>query len=123
MPVIPAPAEPTHRLEGTQFTSLATPTLGCTTTSVWQVQIAPGTPATPHTLTSEEVFVVLGGTASVRLGSDEQVARAGDAIVVPAGVPFALANGGDDELRLLCCMPVGGEARLEDGTQFTPPWA
>jgi hypothetical protein len=38
-------------------------------------------------------------------------------------VPFALANGGEDELRLLCCMPVGGEARLEDGTQFTPPWA
>jgi quercetin dioxygenase-like cupin family protein len=123
MPVLPTPASPTHELEGTRFTSLATPSRGSTETSVWQVEIRPGTPSTPHSLTHEEVFVVLDGTASVRIDGERSVADTGDAIVVPGGVDFALENGGDDVLRLLCCLPVGGQARLPDGTTFTPPWA
>ena len=64
MAVIPAPTTPTHELGTTRFTSLATPQRGSTTTSVWQVEIAPGTPSTPHALTREEVFVVLAGRAA-----------------------------------------------------------
>jgi mannose-6-phosphate isomerase-like protein (cupin superfamily) len=90
---------------------------------VWKVEIRPGTPATPHSLTREEVFVVLHGTASVRLAGREDVATSGDAILVPAGVVFELANAGDELLELVCCLPVGGQARLDDGTTFTPPWA
>jgi len=123
VPVLTAPTEPTHDIGGTRFTSLATPLRGATRTAVWQVEIDPGTPATPHSLTSEEVFVVLAGTATVRIGDEHGRASAGDAIVVPAGAPFELSNGGDGPLRLLCCLPVGGQARLDDGTTFTPPWA
>jgi quercetin dioxygenase-like cupin family protein len=123
MSVITAPAGPTHELEGARFTSLATPQRGATHTSVWQVEIDPGTTPTPHSLTSEEVFVVLDGTATVRIGEEDSRAVAGDAIVVPPGVRFELGNGGATPLRLLCCMPVGGQARLDDGTTFTPPWA
>jgi mannose-6-phosphate isomerase-like protein (cupin superfamily) len=123
MPVIPAPAEPTHQLPGTSFTSLATPTRGTTETCVWQVEIAAGTPSTPHTLTREEVFVVLEGTAAVRIGGDEGAAGTGDAVVVPADVQFELWNAGDGPLRLLCCMPVGGQGQLVGGGPFTPPWA
>ena len=43
MPVLRAPAAPTHDLGGTRFTSLATPSRGSTDTSVWIVEIAPGT--------------------------------------------------------------------------------
>ena len=50
-------------------------------------------------------------------------ARAGDSIVVPAGAPFSLSNDGSGDLRLLCCLPVGGQARVGDGEPFTPPWA
>jgi mannose-6-phosphate isomerase-like protein (cupin superfamily) len=94
-----------------------------TDTSVWKVEILPGAPATPHSLTREEVFVVLRGTASVRLAGNHQVAGAGDAIVVPADTDFELTNAGDDRLELVCCLPVGGQACLQDGTTFTPPWA
>jgi mannose-6-phosphate isomerase-like protein (cupin superfamily) len=123
MPVLPAPATPTHDLGGARFTSLATPTRGSTDTSVWKVEILPGTPATPHSLTREEVFVVLEGTASARIAGAAETAQAGDAIVVPAGLEFELANGGPGPLRLLCCLPVGGQARLGDGSTFIPPWA
>ncbi|MGD9702138.1 MAG: cupin domain-containing protein [Acidimicrobiia bacterium] len=122
MPIIHAPSSPTHELGGARFTSLATPSRGSTETSVWQVQIDAGTPATPHSLTREEVFVVLDGTASVRIGDHVDVARRGDAIVVPPDTEFELANCGDEVLRLLCCLPVGGRARSGSAT-FTPPWA
>ena len=45
------------------------------------------------------MFVVLAGTASVRLDGRPGTAATGDAIVVPAGVPFGLANESDQVLR------------------------
>jgi mannose-6-phosphate isomerase-like protein (cupin superfamily) len=123
MPVLRAPEGPTHDLGHARFTSLATPTRGSTDTSVWRVEILPDTPATPHSLTREEVFVVIEGRASVRIAGSADQAAAGDAIVVPADQEFELANAGTGPLELLCCLPVGGQGRLSDGTTFTPPWA
>ena len=76
MPVLTAPVAPTHELGGNLFTSLATPSRGATDTAVWRVEIPPGTPATPHSLTREEVFVVLEGTAAVRIAGQAGVAGA-----------------------------------------------
>lgn len=123
MSVLTLAGATTHELEGTRFTSLATPRRGTSETAVWQVEIAPGTPSTPHSLTREEVFVVLAGRARVRVGDAAAgPAGPGDAIVVPAGVELELANAADEPLRLLCCLPVGGQA-VVGGTTFTPPWA
>jgi mannose-6-phosphate isomerase-like protein (cupin superfamily) len=123
MSVIAAPASPTHEVGGTKFTSLATPSLGSARTSVWQVEIPAGEAPTPHEITDEEIFVVLEGAAAVTIDGEESAAGVGDAVVVPAGVPFVLANAGELALRLLCCMPVGGQAVLPGGEPFTPPWA
>lgn len=123
MPVIHAPTEPTHQLPGTAFTSLATPSLGSTETSMWRVAISPGTEPTPHSLTRGEVFLVLRGNASVRIGDTTGTATQGDVIVVPPHADFELANAGDDVLEAVCCMPTGGQARIGDGDAFTPPWA
>lgn len=122
MPIIPAPASPTHDLGDTRFTALASPSRGSSETSVWVVEIDPGAPATPHCLTREEVFVVLDGIASVRVGEVTGTASSGDAVVVPPGVDLEIAAGGDGPLRMVCCLPVGGQARVGDAT-FTPPWA
>jgi len=122
MPVVHAPPAPTHDLGGTRFTALVSPSRGSTETAVWQLEILPGTPPTPHSMTREEVFVVLDGTASVRMGGADETAAAGDVIVVPADVSFELANAGDRPLRLLACLPVGGLACLPDGAVFPPPW-
>jgi len=122
MAVIKRADGPTHVMEGTRFTSLATPSRGSADTSVWQVEIDPGTPARTHRLTREEVFVVVDGTARVAIAGEASTAETGDAIVVPVGLDFGIANAGDSPLTLLCCLPVGGEA-VVDGTAFTPPWA
>jgi quercetin dioxygenase-like cupin family protein len=123
MPVLPAPSSHTHELPGARFTSLATPSRGSAETSVWTVEIAPGAPGAPHRLTREEVFVVLEGQAEVGLGGATSVAGPGDAIVVPGDTSFTLAAAGDEPLRALCILPVGGQAQHGDGEPFTPPWA
>ncbi len=124
MSVVQAPSVPTHTLGGTTFTSLATPSRGSTTdNSLWRVQLAPGTTPTPHSLTREEIFLVLRGTADVTIDGVQETALTGSAIVVPSGVPFGLGNDGDEPVELLCCLPVGGQAQLGDGTLLTPPWA
>lgn len=124
MPIIQAPTAPSHTLDGTAFTSLATPSRGgAADTSVWRVVLAPGITPTPHDLTCEEVFVVLRGVADVTIDGERSTATTGDAIVVPKEVPFILGNSGDEPVELLCCFPVGGQARLGDGTLLTPPWA
>lgn len=123
MAVITAPQTPTHELPGAKFTSLCTPQRGSRETSVWLVELMPGTAPTPHQVTREEVFVVLAGTARVSLAGVESTARLGDAIVVPANTPFAISATGTEPLRAVCCLPVGGQARLSDGQAFTPPWA
>jgi mannose-6-phosphate isomerase-like protein (cupin superfamily) len=122
--IITAPRSPTHAIGTTHFTALVAPSTGSTQTSVWTIEIEPRTPlGEQHTVTREEVFVVLTGEASVHLGDDVVAARPGDAIIVPADVPFALGNDGEQSVRLVCCLPVGGQARLADGTTFVPPWA
>jgi mannose-6-phosphate isomerase-like protein (cupin superfamily) len=123
MPVIAAPTSATHEVGRTRFTSLATPSLGSARTSIWQVEIPVGETPTPHELTDEEIFVVLEGAAVVTIDGDVSAASVGDAVVVPAGVSFVLANEGEQVLRLLCCLPVGGQAVLPGGKPFTPPWA
>jgi quercetin dioxygenase-like cupin family protein len=122
MPVLSAPTEPTHDIGAARFTSLATPSRGSAELAVWRVEIDPGGPGAAHQVTREEVFVVLHGRAEVTLDGLVHTAEVGDAIVVPPDVDFALASAGDDVLRLVCCLPVGGEARV-DGATFTPPWA
>jgi mannose-6-phosphate isomerase-like protein (cupin superfamily) len=123
MPVITSPDAATHDLGGTRFTSLVTPSRGCQETAVWQVEIDPTTPATPHRVSREEVFVVVDGFAHVRIGDDHGVAASGDAILVPAGVEFTVENRGSTVLRMVCSLPVGGQACMDGEHYFTPPWA
>ena len=124
MTVIAAESAPRHQLPGTLFISLATPSRGTADTAVWQVPIAPGTPATPpHRVTREEVFVVLAGTAAIEIDGTTETATAGDAIVISPDTDFSLSNAGTDGLRMLCCLPVGGQVWTADAGTFTPPWA
>ena len=123
MSIVRASREPTHKLPHAAFTSLATPRLGSSETSVWRVRLDPGGAPQPHTLTREEVFVVLAGSVRVELGAEVAEASAGDAIVVPPHTRLALSSAGGAGAELLCCLPVGGQAELPDGQRFTPPWA
>ncbi len=113
---------PCFELPGLTVRGLASPRRGARETSVWRIALAPGTPGTPHAVTREEVFVATAGTALVTLAGGTSELRAGDALVVPAGVPFSLSNPAGEPFEAIVSFPVGGQAVVGDGT-FTPPWA
>ncbi|GMV17672.1 MAG: cupin [Polyangiaceae bacterium] len=112
-----------HELPGIRFTALVSPKRGARSTSVWRVEIAPGTLPTPHQVTEEEVFVLLQGCARTVIGGVPGEAAAGDSIVVPKETDFQVENAGSEPLVAFVCFPVGGRARLADGRELTPPWA
>ncbi|MCB9748486.1 MAG: cupin domain-containing protein [Myxococcales bacterium] len=122
MPMIPRSTD-LHHMHGATFTPLASPRRGSQETSVWRVELAADAPATPHQVTREEIFVIEAGRVSVELGGERFEAGVGDVVVVPPATDFALAAIGGGLARALVCLPVGGQARLVDGTTFTPPWA
>ena len=122
MPIIRATDAPRFQLPGLTVHGLASPRRGASETCVWRLRLDPGTPGFPHAVTREEVFVATSGAAQVTLDGVASELRPGDALVVPSGVTFALANLSAQPFEAVVSLPVGGQAVTGDGT-FTPPWA
>jgi quercetin dioxygenase-like cupin family protein len=123
MTTIKATDAPRFEIPGLTFTGLASPSRGCTETAVWRVRIEPGDPGTPHRLDREEVFVALSGAAVASIDGTETDVVAGDALIVPAGKPFAIRATGDEPFEAVVAFPVGGTAAFDGAEPFTPPWA
>lgn len=123
MPFIATADAPTFALHGASFTGLASPSRGAAENAVWLLTLQPGTPAVPHRLTREETFVGLEGRASARVGDETFEITPGSALVVPPDVPLAIGNPNDTPFRAVAVLPVGGQAVVDGGEPFTPPWA
>ena len=122
MPLIKSATAPKFELPGTTFTGLASPARGSSETSVWRIEIAPGTPGVPHSVDREEIFIATAGRAHVVLDGEPLELEAGDALVVPAGVSFSFANPNRDPFEAVVALPVGGKAIMPGGEAFAPPW-
>lgn len=122
MHLIKSGSAPAFEIPGLSVIGLAAPSRGASETCVWRITIPPGTPATPHSISREEIFVALSGEAHVELDGRPQALTAGDALVVPAGETFSLSNPGAEPFIALAMVPVGGQAVLPGGECFSPPW-
>jgi mannose-6-phosphate isomerase-like protein (cupin superfamily) len=114
---------PLFERDGTRATGYASPSRGATETSVWRLELAPGTQSPVHVLDHEEVFLALSGRAQGQLGERRYELPAGDCLVVQPGERFSIANPDGEPFEAVACMPVGGRATLEDGQTLVPPWA
>ncbi len=72
---------------------------GDTSVSLILVDAPPGSGPSLHRHPYEEIFVVQEGEATFTAGDVERVVRAGEIVVVPAGVPHAFVNSGGGPLR------------------------
>jgi mannose-6-phosphate isomerase-like protein (cupin superfamily) len=52
---------------------------------------------------TEEIYFITAGQGRIRIGAEEALVKAGDAIAIPPGKRHKLWNTGDETLRLLCC--------------------
>jgi quercetin dioxygenase-like cupin family protein len=121
MPVITMQDAPVFDTGGALITGLAAPSRGSQDVAAWRVAFTADHPSPTHSLTREEVFVVLSGSVTVQFADHAETADAGGAIIVPAGVAFSLVAQ-DGPAEAICILPVGGQADTGSGA-FTPPWA
>ena len=122
MHLIKSSSAPAFEIPGLSVVGLAAPSRGASETCVWRITLPPGTPATPHAISREEIFVALSGEARIELDGRDHVLAPGDTLVVPAGEMFSLSNPGAEPFTALAVLPVGGQAMLPGGERFSPPW-
>ena len=121
MAVVTPSEAPTFDTGEATITGLASPSRGSTDTAAWRVRFAPDHPSPPHSVSREEIFIVVDGALTAQFQDRDETAEAGGALIVPAGEAFTLvARGAPAEA--ICIMAVGGQATA-DGATFTPPWA
>ena len=108
---------------GTTATGYAAPSRGARSLSLWRIALAPGESSPPHTLSDEEVFLALDGSATATINGTAEPVRARDCLIVPPGAPFTL-HAGPDGFSAVCASTAGMQATiLPDGPTITPPWA
>ena len=122
MTVIRAAEAPRFELPGVEFTALAAPSRGSANLCTWKLTVAPGRdPDEPHTVSADEIFMVISGTVRATPGGESL--GAGDAVIIKAGDPIQLVNTGPDPAELYVAIRSGFTGTMADGTKITPPWA
>jgi quercetin dioxygenase-like cupin family protein len=74
---------------------------GTKNTTVVYFELEPGCRLGTHTDSAEEILLILEGEAEATVGEERVRVRAGDMAVVPAMVPHALRNAGDQTVRVV----------------------
>jgi quercetin dioxygenase-like cupin family protein len=122
MPIIRAPEAVAHEMHGARFVAYATPASGSKELCAWRLEVPGGSRGLPHTITREEVVLLLTGAVSITIDGAVTRLAPGDAAVVPAGATLCLDNVADEPATAWVATSVGLEAVLPDGTRITPPW-
>ncbi|MGI8335976.1 cupin domain-containing protein [Actinomadura scrupuli] len=122
MPVIHAPEAVVHELHGARFTAYANPASGSRELCAWRLEVPAGSRGLAHTVSREEVLLLMKGALSITIDGTMTPLAPGDAAVVPAGATLCVDNDGEEPAAAWVTTSVGLEAVLADGTRIAPPW-
>jgi quercetin dioxygenase-like cupin family protein len=123
MPFIRSSDAVTHEIHGARFVSYAAPRTGSMELAAWRGEVQPGTKAPAHTVSREEIFLVLVGELALTLDGRTERVGAGDTVIINAGSTLSVENPTDQTAITWVTTSVGLTAELADGTVLTPPWA
>jgi quercetin dioxygenase-like cupin family protein len=114
------------------MTTLASPTQGDASQSLWRVDMRPGQAGPLHGIDAEQLFTVIEGGASVELGAQTITVGPGDTIVMPADVARRVAA--DPRQGLVAIVTASPAMRayvlagptegppVSDGDKLVPGW-
>jgi mannose-6-phosphate isomerase-like protein (cupin superfamily) len=78
--------------------------------SLAEARLLLGASTTPHFHPqTEEIYYILEGSASMRIGDENRAVGPGDAIAIPPGLVHQITNTGRVVLKFLCCCAPGYE--------------
>jgi len=123
MPFITATDAVAHEIHGVRFVSYAAPALGSQELCAWRSEIPPGVTGPPHTISREEVFLVLSGAVELSVDGETRSLAPGDAAVARPGSSVGLSNRTEEPAALWVTTSIGLEATMADGSRISPPWA
>src|SRR2546421_226052 len=93
--IIRADDAPRFGQDGVAVVGYASPSRGGASVAAWRLTLEPGAASPVHELTDGEAFVALAGSATFEFDGRRREVGGGDAIWVPADLPFRLVNEGD----------------------------
>lgn len=123
MPFITADEAVVHDMHGVRFVSYANPAMGSTELCAWRGEVPAGSTGVAHTISREEVFLVLSGTVEIAIDDTGRPLAAGDAAVALAGSRVSVSNRTQEPALMWVTTSKGLTATLADGSQISPPWA
>lgn len=123
MPFIAADEAVVHDLHGVRFSSYASTARGSGELCAWRGEVPAGSGGQTHTISREEVFLVLSGSLLLTIDGDSRLLTEGDVAIAPAGSTLGVANPTEEPARMWVTTSVGLTATLPDGSQISPPWA
>jgi quercetin dioxygenase-like cupin family protein len=109
--------------EGNAAGPVATPSTGAADVSVIRQRQAPGGIGPHHHHDREEVILLLAGSIAIYAGLDRAELRAGDAVVLPAGLVHQVETLGAEPAEWLLIAHAGVAFFGADGQRVSPPWA
>jgi quercetin dioxygenase-like cupin family protein len=90
--------------------------------ALWRTEMTDGAVGPAHTVSDDQVLVVMEGSLHAVVGGDEFTLGPRDAVVLPAEVERQLIAGPDGAVTLVASLP-GSTARVGDGEPVPVPWA
>jgi quercetin dioxygenase-like cupin family protein len=104
------------------MTTLASPTLGGSTASLWLVEMHPSAQGPEHAFDGELIWALTRGSAELVLGGATTSLSADDTAVLPAGVMRRL-TAGPQGFTAVVTGPGGSTVSRSDGQpSAVPPW-
>ncbi len=106
--------------DGSEIRELLAPRNSCIVNqTLAEARLPAGRSTTPHHhVGTEEIYYLLEGQGSMRLGAETRPVGPGDAIAIPPGAVHQITNTGPSVLKFLCCCAPGYDHEhtvLEEG--------
>lgn len=90
--------------------------------AVWRTELGPDAAGPRHTVSEDQVLVVVQGDLRAVVGDGEHALGVNDAVVLPADVERQVTAGPSGAVTLVASLP-GATARVGDGDPVPVPWA
>jgi quercetin dioxygenase-like cupin family protein len=112
-----------HKTDGGVMTTLMSPSLGGSgSTSMWKVTMAGGQSGPPHVISSEQIWHVITGRASIEAAGEVAEVEAGDTVAIPGGVMRQVIAREDTVFGVYGLANAKASAHPGEADAIIPPW-
>jgi quercetin dioxygenase-like cupin family protein len=104
------------------MTTLASPTLGGSTASLWLVEMHPSAVGPEHAFDGELIWALTRGAGRLTADGSTCALEAGDTVVLPGGVMRQFSAGPDGFTAVVSGPGVSAVTRADGEPAGVPPW-